>query len=302
MITVIAYLREMSETKAENTVKNHRSTLTKFFTAVKVDEVIEVLPSDVMQFKKNLLRTGTVASTNTQLKRVKAFFKWCTAKGIMDFSPCEDVGLATETPEAPKWLSAEQSNALIRAIKRDYLGAGVAEAKKSYRELLIVLLMLKAGLRVGEVVGQKLSDIEITDRKASLYVRGDKREMHRTVPLPSDVVKVLKMYLDSYTPKGEYLFDSRQSIKLSERSVQVMLDKYKSLKTETATITELTPHMLRHTYAHDLANGGMAVESIARLLGHFKNNGKPNIQQTIRYTMKSNTEIADELEEILAIK
>ena len=81
-----------------------------------------------------------------------------------------------------------------------------------------------------------------------------------------------------------------------------LIYRYKGLKTEVAEIEEVTPHMLRHTFAHSLATGGMDIEAIARLMGHIKKNGQPNIAQTIRYTMRSNSEIYDEMEEILAVK
>ena len=295
------YLEEMKQTKSDSTVKNHTSTLNKFVAFTGVNEPIEVLPEDVMSFKKHLLQNGTSASANTQMKRVKAFFKWCVAENIMQFSPAEDIKLVTEAEALPKWLNKDQKGVLLRAIKRDFLGEAVAEKKKSYRELLLVLLMLKCGLRVGELVNLKLKDVTVTDRKGSLYIRADKNGIHRTVPMTSDVLKIFKLYLDHHKPAGEYVFFTRQSPKMSERTVQTLLNRYVGLKTETATIEELTPHMLRHTFAHDLALGNMAIESIARLMGHFKKNGQPNIQQTIRYTMKSTGEIFDEVEDILGL-
>lgn len=68
-----------------------------------------------------------------------------------------------------------------------------------------------------------------------------------------------------------------------------------------AEIRELSPHILRHTFAHNLARAGMQIESIARVLGHMKRDGTPNIMQTIRYTKNSEEEIHDEVEKILGI-
>ena len=115
------YIEQMRQSKAESTVKNHASTLNKFFNGLQVSEVVEVLPEDVMNFKKSLLSKGTEASANTQLKRIKAFFKWCVQNNYIDFSPADDVKLVAEKTPVPKWLSKEQKGALLRAIKRDYL-------------------------------------------------------------------------------------------------------------------------------------------------------------------------------------
>jgi site-specific recombinase XerD len=294
------YLTEMKKTKSESTVKNHKATLNKFFKLAQALQPVEVLPEDIMKFKKAVLQTGTTASMNTQLKRIKAFFKWCVEMNILDMSPADDVKLVSEAEAVPKWFSPEQKGALLRAIKRDHLGDAVAVHKKSYRELLMVMLMMKAGLRVGELVNLKHSDCTLTDRKGVLIIRG-KNDQQRTVPVTSDTLKVFKQYLEHHGTKGAYVFFSRQSDKVTEKTVQNILKKYEGLKTDTAELTEVTPHMLRHTYAHDLAKGGLAIESIARLMGHIKKNGQPNIQQTIRYTMSSMQEIQDEVEDILAI-
>lgn len=295
------YLEEMAVLKSVNTVKNHRSTLNKFVEAVKASEPVEVLPEDVSDFKKKLLNTGTVASVNTQLKRVKAFFKWCIGQGLIEMNPADEIKLVAEGEALPKWLTKEQKGALLRAMTRDYLGVNVPEAKKSYREILIVRLMLTSGLRVGEVCNLEWKDVSYSERKGTILIRSSKTEQQRTVAITSDTLRYLKAYEEKHGRKGDYVFYSRQSNKISERTIQDFLSSYKNLKTEVAEIEELSPHMLRHTFAHDLSKGGMQPEAIARLMGHMKKNGQPNIQQTIRYTKASNAEVFTEQENILAI-
>ncbi|MCS0827397.1 tyrosine-type recombinase/integrase [Cytobacillus firmus] len=295
------YLEEMMAVKSESTVKNHRSTLNKFNSVAKAAEPVEVLPEDVSDFKKFLLKNGTVGSANTQIKRLKAFFKWCQKKGLLEMNPADEIKLVAEGEKAPKWLTKEQKAALLRAMTRDYLGVNVPEAKKSYREILIVRLMLTSGLRVGEICNLEWKDVTVSDRKGTILVRSNKTGQHRTVGITSDTLKFLKAYDEKHGRKGEYVFYSRQSDKMSERTVQKFLNNYRGLKTEVAEIDDLTPHMLRHTFAHDLVKGKMEPESIARLMGHFKKDGTPNLQQTIRYTMKSNAEMFGEQEDILAI-
>lgn len=298
---ITTYLDEMAALKSESTVKNHRSSLNKFFNQVTVAEPIEVLPEDVMDFKKFLLANGTVGSMNTQLKRIKAFFKWCIQEKLIEINPADDIKLVAEAETAPKWLTKEQKGALLRALNRDYLGVNVPEDKKSYREILLVMLMMKSGLRVGEVCGLEWKDVHFSDRKGTILVRSNKTEQQREVAITSDTLKIMKAYLERHGKKGNYVFFSQKNDRLSERTVQLILNKYQGLKTEVATIDELTPHMLRHTFGHDLAVGKMAIESIARLMGHIKKNGQPNIQQTIMYTKASNTEIFTDQEKILAI-
>lgn len=297
----IAYLKEMDKLKSPSTVKNHASTLKKFFKSTGYTDPSYVLPEDVMDFKKMLLNTSTVGSTNTHLKRIKAYFNWCVKQGYIALNPADDIKLVAEAEAVPKWLTKEQKGALLRAIQRDYVGTAVTKEKKSFRELLMTYLMLKSGLRVGEVCGLKWADVEISDRKGSILVRSTKTDTQREVGLTSDTLKIFKAYIEKHGVKGEYVFYSRQSDRISERTVQEFYKQYQGLRTTVATLDEITPHMLRHTFAHDLVNGGMQLEAVARLMGHVKKNGQPNIEQTIRYTKQSTTEIFTKMDEILAI-
>lgn len=296
-----AYLNKMEQVSSESTVKNHKSTLNKFAKFVNVSTPVEILARDVKRFKDELLATGKVASANTQIKRLKAFLNSLVEAGILDSSPAEEIGLVAEAEALPKWLSADQEDLLVRAIRKDYLGSHLVDEKKSYREHTMVLLMLKAGLRVSELCNLTWEALNLGERKGTALIRG-KFGQQRLVPVVTDVLKALRLYEEKHGRKGDYVFYSQKSERLSERMVQVILAKYVGLSNGATEIKELTPHMLRHTFAHNLASSGkIQIESVARLLGHIKKDGTPNIQQTIRYTKASNDEIFDQVENILAI-
>lgn len=296
-----AYLNLIGQTSSGTTVKNHRSTLNKFAKFVGVDTPAEILARDIKRFKDELLASGKVASANTQLKRVKAFLNSLVVAGVLDVSPAEEIGLVAEAEALPKWLTMEQEDLLIRAIRKDYLGSHLTEDKKSYREYAMVLLMLKAGLRVSEVCSLTWDALELGERKGTALIRG-KFQQQRKVPVVSDVLKALRLYEEKHGRKGAYVFYSQKSDRISERMIQTILSKYVGLKNGITEINELTPHMLRHTFAHNLASSGqIQIESVARLLGHIKKDGTPNIQQTIRYTKASDEEIHKQVENILGL-
>jgi site-specific recombinase XerD len=292
------YLAEMAVTKSEATVKGHRSTLYKFADFVNAEEPVEVLVKDVVNFRNTMYQEKKAGTVNTMLKRVKLFFDWCVEKGLIDISPAKEVKLLTEGEQLPKWLTEAQEDLLIKAIKKKYLGE---EAKKrSYRELAIVMLMLKAGLRVGEVCNLKWENIQIIGNKGKALIRG-KGNQQRTVPLIPDVVEILNQYKEFHGVKSEYVFYSQKSDRITERMVQKIVKEFEGISQRGVTIDELHPHMLRHTFAHNLAKAGMALEAIARVLGHMKKDGSPNITMTIRYTKASEQEISEEMERILTL-
>jgi site-specific recombinase XerD len=292
------YLEEMAETKSEQTVKGHRSSLMQFAKAVDAEEPIEVLVKDVVRFRNEQYEQKKAGTVNTMIKRIKKFFSWCEEKGYVDISPATDVKLLTEGEQLPKWLDEEQEDFLVKLVKKKYLGT---EAKrKTYRQPTMIMLMLKAGLRVGEVSNLKWEEIQIVGDKGKALIRG-KGQQQRTVPLIPDVVEYLKKYREETDGTG-YVFSSRNGDPVTERSIQKVVAQFKGASNKRVNLNELHPHVLRHTFAHNLAKAGMQLEAIARVLGHMKKDGTPNIKQTIRYTKASENEIADDLERILSLR
>ncbi|WP_275764100.1 tyrosine-type recombinase/integrase [Priestia megaterium] len=290
------YLEKMAEEKSASTVKGHKSSLNKFASMVNATEPAEVLAKDVRNFRDELYKTMKTGTVNTMLKRLKTFFDWCVAEGLTDVSPASEIKLLVEGEQLPKWLSEEQEDLLLKAVRKKYLGASVK--KKSYREYAIIMLMLKAGLRISEVTNLKHSELSLEAGK--VLIRG-KGQQQRTVHLIPDLVKVLVSYIEFHGSKGEYVFFSQMSDKITERMVQNLIKNFKGVSLNEVVLDELHPHMLRHTFAHNLAKAGMPIESIARVLGHMKADGTPNIQQTIRYTKSSDVEIGENMDKILGI-
>lgn len=290
------YLEKMAETKSASTVKGHKSSLYTFAKSIDAEEPIQVLVKDVFNFRNKMYETKTSGTVNTMLKRVKQFFEWCEAEQLVDVSPAKDIKLLNEAEALPKWLDDKQEDLLIRSVRSKY----VAGEKPSYRELAIVMMMLKAGLRVGEVCGLKWENVQIIEGKGKMLIRG-KGNQQRTVPIIPELVKVLEQYKEQHGEKGEYVFYSQKSDSISERMVQMIVKEFEGASIKGTVLSELHPHMLRHTFAHNLAKKGMALESIARVMGHMKTDGTPNIAMTIRYTKANDNEIADDMERILSI-
>lgn len=289
------FLEEMGQSKSVLTVKNYRSTIQKFINFTGIDDVAEVVIRDVVRFKNENLAKGTVASSNTQLKRLKVFFNWAIDRGLLLDNPADDIKLTAAADLPPKWLTESERDKLIRAVKRDSVGSHLTGKKRSYRNYAIVLMMLKTGIRLTELVELKWEDVKISERKGSILIRG-KGGQQREIFIVTDLLATMKAYLEHDGMKGDYVFYSQQSNKVSQRTVQTMIEGYSDV-----VGTAVTAHMLRHTFAHDLIVGGLPLEGIARLMGHIKRDGTPNIQQTIRYTKASESELADGMEKILGM-
>lgn len=289
------YCDRMAQTKSNLTVVNHKSTLSNFIAYVNVSDPSEILARDVMRYKNHLLETGTSGSVNTRIRRVKAFLNWMVDQKILMDSPADDINYTSVAEAVPKWLTNEERDRLIRAVKRDSIGSHLAPEARDYRNYTMVMMMLQTGMRLREVADLKWSDINLGDRKGYVLIRG-KNGQQRKVQLVPDLLKVLKAYAENGGLKHPHVFFSRQSDRISPRIIQHTIQKYVDV-----VGTHITAHSLRHTFAHDLIAGGMQLEAVARLMGHIRHDGTPNIQQTVRYTKASDEEIGDGMERILSI-
>nr|MDD4334788.1 tyrosine-type recombinase/integrase [Desulfotomaculaceae bacterium] len=129
---------------------------------------------------------------------------------------------------------------------------------------------LYAGLRVGEVSRIRRDDVEISERKGRVVVRVGKGMKRREVPLGAEARAMVRPWVSI----KEWLFPGRYSGHLSTRAAQDVVKKY----AYQARLEEVTPHVLRHTFATRLLRSGVDIVLVAALLGHAR------LDTTARYT------------------
>ena len=165
----------------------------------------------------------------------------------------------------PKTLPAEQTAALLKDTEQAH----------DRRDLALLAVMYGSGLRVSEVVGLNLEDVDL--QAMEIRVLGKGRKV-RIVPMPDVAIRLLQGYLDErpQLPGGESaLFLNKNGGRLTARSVQRML-KQRALI--TGADVSVTPHRLRHSFATHLLAGGVDLRAIQELLGHA------SLATTERYT------------------
>lgn len=139
-----------------------------------------------------------------------------------------------------------------------------------------------------------MKDVIISDRKGTLVIQQGKGCKYREIPLNVDARRAIEDYLANGRKNGsEYLFISQRSDKITLRAVQHILEKYQKL-----TGLEVTPHTLRHTFCHELAVRKVPLDVIARLAGHMKKDGTPNLAMVTRYTQPGKEDLRKAVEEL----
>ncbi|MZP28703.1 tyrosine-type recombinase/integrase [Heliobacterium undosum] len=239
---------------------------------------------DIANFKRfasSNFKPNTVALTMIHLNVI---FRWLAQRGLTPDNPAEHVDRVSVPQSAPKWLTRGEQNALVRTVRQH----------GSLRELTMVTLMLHTGVRVQELCDIQMRDVTLTDRKGLLVIRYGKHGKYREVPLNVDCRRILLRFIESRKSSSEYLFYSQRSDKMSPRGVSFLIAKYANL----TGIDHLTCHALRHSFGHQLAVLKVPLDVIARLMGHMKKDGSPNLAMTSRYTMPGEEDLARAVEEL----
>jgi integrase/recombinase XerD len=142
------------------------------------------------------------------------------------------------------------------------------------RDAAMILVLLRTGMRIGELLRTRVSDVHLEERKIQLVV-GEKNRTGRVVYLSADACQALKIWMRRRTPDKPWLFYGQGQRPLTYTAARVMFRKH----LQRAGISEkgYSLHALRHTCATELLNAGMRIECLQQVLGHN------NLEQTRRY-------------------
>ena len=215
-------------------------------------------------------------SMRRKLAALRSFYRFLVREGV---TPVNTARLL-RTPKVPKTLprvmTAEQTNALL-----DQVAAGKLQQPHPARDLAIFELLYGCGLRVSELVGLNLEDLDLGERW--LRVRGKGRK-ERQVPYGSKAGAALERYLAARTAKpGERaLFLNHLGRRLTDRGARRIVKLYATLLTGDSSVH---PHSFRHAFATHLLSDGADLRSIQELLGHAR------LSTTQKYTQVSLTDL-----------
>lgn len=245
--------------KSEKSISTKQIMLKQFLTWLETTtgsgDPLSITSIDAARYRKYLQELGRKPNTvNTALSSIEAFCKWMATEGYITHNPVQDVKRVEVATTAPRGLDKNEQHRLIRT----------ALAEKDSRNGAIILTLLFSGLRVSELVALTPDDVTIGERAGSIIVRAGKGNKYRVVPIPRDLRKCLGEYIVTRRSTAEYLFEGQRDPQMTPRAIQLLCKKIG----EKAKIQDLTPHVLRHTLAHNLVASGTSLDKVAAILGH----------------------------------
>ena len=277
------YRGELVRTGASpNTVEAYASDLAQFLEFLSPPEAEPPAPEaiDTLILREWLAwlygQKLDAISVRRKLSAVRGLYRFLLREGVV----CVDVARLVRTPRAPKRLpevpSAEQVNGLL-----DGIATGKLERPHPARDRAIFELLYGCGLRISELAGLNLQDL---DRTAGwLRVRGKGRK-ERQVPLPGRAAEALERYLAERPVVREeraVLLNHRGG-RLTRQGIGGIVKLY---ATCLAGDPSLHPHSFRHAYATHLLSAGADLRAIQELLGHAR------LSTTQKYTQVSLTDL-----------
>jgi integrase/recombinase XerC len=199
-------------------------------------------------------------SMRRKIAALRSFFGFLVQQGSLELNSARLIGAPRAPKTIPRVMTAEQTSNLLDAAP------GRTERPHVTRDVAILEILYGCGLRVSELCGLNLEDIDLSERW--LRVRGKGRK-ERQVPFPSKAAAALDRYLAERRPKpGEQaLFLNRRGTRLTDRSVRNVVKIYATL---LAGDSSIHPHSFRHAYATHLLSDGADLRSIQELLGHSR--------------------------------
>lgn len=253
---------------SERTIDSYRRDLEKFYSYIHKEGLgaDEVNAAVIRNFLTIELQSGiSKRSCARRLSSLRHHFEFMKNKKYLKVNPFSFIQTPKKDLRYPKTLYLEQVENLIleNARRKDFLAP---------RDIAIIELLYASGMRAEEMINVKLTDIDFRSRAIRVVGKGKKE---RIVPFSLKAKEALEIYRDSTRKKllmkDETLLDSRffflnnRGRKLTTRGLEFIL---KAVEKKTGLYLGLHPHLLRHSFATHLLEGGADLRVIQELLGH----------------------------------
>jgi integrase/recombinase XerC len=260
------------------TVRNYSQTLGEFVAWHEAERqsppAWDQLQRDDFRFYLRHLGRNKLSRAATQLRfsALRSLYKFLIRRGVVAASPIKGIMLPKQEKRLPKFLTQEQMEALLIAPFKE-LALRREKSKRTgdeavfHRDVAILESIYSCGLRVSELSGLRVCDLDFTEQLVRVLGKGKKE---RQVPIGEPALIAIQNYWSQLLepPTGEqpvFLARADHFDPVPPRRVQLRLKRYLAA---AGLDPNLTPHKLRHSYATHLLDAGADLRSVQELLGH----------------------------------
>lgn len=247
---------------SNNTLQSYKRDISQYENYINTHQInyIKVNDNDIKVYLKYLEEEGKKTSTiSRNLASIRSFYQFLLRNKKVKSDPTENIQSPKIDKKAPSVLSSKEVELLLGQPKSVDL--------KGIRDKAMLEFAYATGMRVTEIISLDITDVNINEG----FVICRNSEKQRTIPLGGISVKALKEYLEKARPvlikdeNEKALFVNINGKRLTRQGFWKIVKYYK----EQAHITkDITPHVLRHSFATHLLQNGADLKAIQSMLGH----------------------------------
>lgn len=259
---------ELELGRSENTVKAYRKDLENLFSFVEKLGCSQLADIGIVELRGWLAAQRTAGLSSATLARrataIRLFFAWAVNSEMISHDPASALVIPKVSKKLPHVLQQKQAAEFMeRAATR-----ADDDDPVHIRDRAILELLYATGIRVGELVGIDIHDIDQSRKTLRVLGKGNKE---RVVPFGAQADLALSLYLGQARPKlahetsGAAVFLGARGKRIDQRVVRTMVT---AVLASLLGMPELTPHGLRHSAATHLIEGGADIRMVQEMLGH----------------------------------
>ena len=248
---------------SDYTIENYKEDILEFIDYLKTESLtyLDIEYSDIRFYLIYLKekRNNDNSTINRKLSSLRGFYKYLCNNGIIKYNVFKLVSGRKKSQKLPRYFEYNELEELLK----------VPDITKplGQRDRLILEMLYATGIRVGELVNIKLKDINFNSKNIIILGKGNKE---RYVPYGEYCEEILNKYInDGYKilniKSNEYLFLNNNGDQITERRIRYILDQ---IIKKTSINKNISPHMIRHSFATHLLNEGCDLLTVQKLLGH----------------------------------
>lgn len=250
---------------SENTRNSYLSDLTRyieFLSSIAIDNFTAVSPDSIHKFLLTLSELGLSSTSKARyLSSIKGLHRYLTGENLTTSDPSELIDIPKSKRELPQPLSIPETEELLNVLDES--------SPANIRDRAIVETLYATGVRVSELLGIKQRDILLDSEIIRVFGKGSKE---RFVPIGNEALRRISKYQTEVRPiflgkksTDDILFLNQRGTSLSRMSIWNIVHNTAKL---AGIKRDIHPHILRHSFATHLIEGGADLRAVQEMLGH----------------------------------
>lgn len=245
---------------SRTTISSYHADLQRFAGSLRCSDSLSD-PEAVRRYIDALYKAGMASrSIARHITTLRNFYAHLLEKGAVEIDPTAHLAAPKQWQSLPKYLNKKQID--------DLLGACDLSKPQGLRDRAMLEFLYATGLRVSELCKVRVSEVEMNMGVVRVLGKGNK---HRIVPVGKSALAAVDQYLGNGRPRllkgraSPYLFVTNRGTAMTRQAFWQLLGGYGK---KAGIFHDLTPHVLRHTFATHLLEGGADLRSVQSMLGH----------------------------------